>query len=104
MSRNQRIHNALSAKLKPEVLKIKNESNQHHVPEGSETHFKIIAVSTSFISLNRVTRHRLVNSLIAEEFKLGLHALSLHLYTPAEWEQQGAIPDSPRCRNGMRHG
>jgi 23S rRNA-/tRNA-specific pseudouridylate synthase len=88
MSRNLRIHNALSEKLKPEALIVENESNQHNVPEDAETHFKIVTVSRQFTNLSRIERHRLVNAIVAEEFQSGLHALSLHLYTPQEWEKK----------------
>jgi BolA protein len=104
MSRNSRIHNALSKKLKLDILTIENESNRHHVPDGSETHFKIVAVSGDFLNLNRIERHRKINALLQEEFNMGLHALSLHLFTPDEWAKKNAIPASPNCRNGKRHG
>jgi len=102
MSRKQRIHDLLFTQFKPEVLLVENESNRHHVPEGSETHFKIVVVSENFKHLNRIARHRQVNTLIAPEFTVGLHALSLHLYTPAEWQHQAGLgaPSSPACRNG----
>ena len=101
MSRTQRIHDALSVQLKPETLFIDDESHRHHVPTGMETHFKVVAVSTQFENLSRVARHRMINSLLAPEFTTGLHALSLHLYTPIEWLQQpGGVPASPACRGG----
>ncbi len=104
MSRKQRIHDALSMELKPVSLTIENESNRHHVPAGSETHFKVIAVSNQFEHLNRVARHRLVNHLLQDEFSTGLHALSLHLYTPSEWQEKTKdVPNSPACRDGRRH-
>ena len=104
MSRKQRINHALLQELKPDTLFIEDESHRHSVPEGAESHFKITAVGKIFEPLNRVARHRLVNALVAGEFAQGLHALSLHLYTPAEWlKQQAATPNSPACRGGSRH-
>lgn len=101
MSRLQRMNDALSHKLKPDTLTIENESSNHHVPINSETHFKIIAVSTQFNTLSRISRHRLVNSILSNEFATGLHALSLHLYTPGEWLQKtNNIPHSPACHDG----
>ncbi len=105
MSRKQRIHDALSLKLKPDTLIIDDESHRHHVPAGAETHFKIVAVSSLFENLGRVARHRLINTSVASEFKTGLHALSLHLYTPSEWLQKTTnVPASPACRDGKQHG
>ena len=104
MSRQQRIHDALSAELKPSTLTIENESNQHNVPANSETHFKIVAVSTCFNTLPRVSRHRLINNVLAAEWASDLHALSLHLYTPEEWsKKQTAVLASPKCRNARKN-
>ena len=84
MSRQQRIHDALSETLKPDCLLIENESSHHQVPTGSETHFKVIVVTAEFNDRRPIARHRLINTLLAQEFNSGLHALSLHLYTPIE--------------------
>ncbi len=104
MSRKQRIYNALSGELKPDSLLIEDESHRHQVPPGAETHFKVIAVSTIFESLNRVARHRLINTILATEFMTGLHALSLHLYTPSEWLQKTTgVPASPVCHKAKNN-
>lgn len=101
MTREQRIIALLSEHLQPVFLEVLNESNNHHVPAGSETHFKITMAAAKFRELSLVERHRLINTLLAKEFKQGLHALSLHLYTP---EEQKPSPQSPACRDGYRHG
>lgn len=104
MSRQQRLHDAFSMHLEPIFLNIENETHQHSVPEGAESHFKVLIVSPTFQSLNRVARHRLVNHLIQHEFETGLHALSLHLYTPEEWERKDTpVQASPTCKGGSRH-
>jgi stress-induced morphogen len=49
--------------------------------------FAVALVSPSFTGKSAIQRHRLVNSLLKEEFDtMGLHALSLRLKTPEEWE------------------
>jgi len=102
MSRAQRLNHALSTALKPELLHIENESNHHQVPPGSESHFKITIVASQFKSLTRIARHRLVNAIVAAEFKTGLHALTLSLYTPDEWEQSKPdIMPSPPCQRAL---
>lgn len=104
MSRVQRIHDILSTELTPSLLDIKDESHQHSVPKNSESHFNILIVSEYFNDLNRISRHRKVNQLIHDEFSKGLHALSLHLYSPKEWaEKASAIQDSPACLGGSLH-
>lgn len=103
-SRQLRIYNALFAQLKPETLIVENESHSHNVPEGSETHFKITAVSDTFESKPRLARHREVLEKLKPEFATGLHALSLHLYTKDEWlKRHGQTQASPPCRDGMHH-
>jgi BolA protein len=104
MSRYQRLQDILSTHLSPTELAIDDETRQHSVPAGSESHFKILIVSESFHSLTRIARHRLVNQLVSQEFNNGLHALSLHLYTPTEWEQKNApVRSSPSCKGGSHY-
>lgn len=105
MNRKQRIEKTISAQLTLQHIFIEDESGHHSVPKGSESHFKVILVSDEFVSLNRVKRHRLINHLLKEEFSQGLHALSLHLYTPEEWKRihQDSLK-SPDCLGGSRHG
>ncbi len=103
MLRAQRLDHALSTALKPDLLRIENESNRHQVPPGSETHFKLIIVSSEFNQLTRIARHRLVNSIIAKEFESGLHALTLSLHTPTEWSKQSdQILESPLCQHAKK--
>lgn len=104
MTRKSRIEQTLLTHLQPQHLDVINESDKHHVPKGSETHFKLILVSSRFQDLSRIARHQLIYGLLADELKHGLHALSLHLSTPAEWQaQQQSVPASPACRDGYRH-
>ena len=101
MNRKQRIEDSLSYHLNSVFLEVIDESRNHHVPEGSETHFKVVIVSPQFQSLSRVERHRLINKLLDSELKNGLHALSMHLHTPAEWDsKQKLVPASPNCLDG----
>lgn len=99
MQVQHRIEEVLRAALAPEVLRVENESGSHNVPPGSETHFKVIVVSDRFVELSRIQRHRRVNQLLAEQLAGPVHALALHLYAPAEW-QEGGAPDSPPCLGG----
>lgn len=102
MSRQSRIEDVLSTALSPDYLQVEDESHQHNVPEGAESHFKVTIASSEFAAMNRVGRHRAVNRLLADEFSGGLHALALHTYTPDEWAAQGGSPHSPPCLGGGR--
>ncbi|MBA2657948.1 MAG: BolA family transcriptional regulator [Tatlockia sp.] len=105
MSRQQRINLLISEELTPSFLLVENESFMHHVPKDAETHFKLTIVSEKFNDLSKVARHRLVNKLLMEELSLGLHALSLHLFTAEEWQTANQnTAKSPACRDGFRHG
>lgn len=102
MLRKNRIEELINQELVPVYLNVEDESANHHVPEGAQTHFKITVVSSRFIDLPRIARHRLLNQLLKEEFELGLHALSMHLFTPDEWEGRNkTVLQSPACKGGF---
>ena len=85
-----------------EVLQVINESRQHAVPPGSETHFKVIMVSAAFIDVSVVKRHQAVYAALAQHWSDGLHALALHTYTPDEWQlSMQSVPASPQCLGGQ---
>jgi len=101
MTRRERIKAKLESALSPVHLEVIDESHMHSVPEGAESHFKVVAVSERFAEHKLVGRHRMVNREMREEFESGLHALALHTWTPDEWfEKGGATPDSPQCMGG----
>ena len=86
------------------VMMVENDSHKHNVPPNSETHFKVTLVSAAFDGQGRVKRHQSIYGLLAEELSGGVHALALHLYTPAEWAESGqAAPESPNCLGGSKH-
>jgi BolA protein len=86
--------------LSPEHLEVINESHMHNVPEGSESHFKVVIVSDAFKDKMLIARHRLVNKALEEELKGGIHALALHTMTMEEWFKKGNAPESPPCLGG----
>ncbi len=97
------IYDKVVGALAPIHLEVINESHQHSVPKNSETHFKVIAVTAAFEETSRIQRHRQLNELLAEELQAGVHALSLQLFTPTEWESRGGqIPKSPPCLGGSK--
>jgi BolA protein len=74
-------------------------------PTGSETHFKVIVVSTKFNEARTpIAKHRLVNNVLKEEVAGPVHALSIVAMTPEKWQdhlQKGkSIGASPSCRGG----
>ncbi len=100
-----RIQSSIEAKLaerfQPDHLEVVNESGNHNVPPGSESHFKVVLVAGEFDGKRALARHRLVNQALAEELAGPVHALAIHTYTEAEWRQRfGAAPLSPPCLGG----
>ncbi len=87
MSVKERITNAL-ATLAPSQLEILDESERHHGhagwKEGGETHFRVRIVSPAFAGKTRLERHRMVNALVADEFRGRLHAFALDAKAPGE--------------------
>lgn len=100
----QSIEHKLADAFSSELMRVENESHMHNVPPNSETHFKVTLVSTSFAGQGKVKRHQAVYGVLAEEMSGGVHALTLHLYTPGEWTAAGfEAPDSPNCMGGSRN-
>lgn len=103
--RSQRLSDKLTQALTPVFLHIEDESGNHSVPEGSESHFKVVVVSSKFEGTSKLQRHQKVYGVLGEEFKTGLHALSIRAYTEAEWdkEKQHGGYDSPHCLGGTKN-
>lgn len=101
----QRIEAALADAFALDHLEVRNESGQHNVPPGSETHFKVVLVGAAFEGQLRIKRHRSVNAVLAAELAGPVHALSIHAYTLAEWQRRhGNAPLSPPCHGGEQTG
>ena len=96
------IEEKLLAAFSPLYLDVINESNNHNVPPGSESHFKVTIVTNSFEDERLIKRHRAVNKVLAEELAEKIHALALHTYTEKEWQDYYAdnTPLSPNCLGG----
>jgi len=100
----QEIEQQLQQQLSPLHLEVLNESHQHSVPPNSETHFKVILVSAAFDGKRKVARHQQVYAALAAQLEGPVHALALHTYTPAEWQQrQQEAPASPQCLGGSKN-
>ena len=102
MSIASTIEKKLLSAFSPLHLDVINESNNHNVPPGSESHFKVTIVSSDFEDERLIKRHRAVNSVLAEELAEKIHALALHTYTEKEWHDYYAenTPLSPNCLGG----
>lgn len=94
----KKIINSLNENFKLASLKIVNESFMHNVPEGSESHFKIVIVSDNFIRKSLIQRHKEIYKALGEIMN-DIHALSIHAFDNMEFELNPMILDSPQCAN-----
>ena len=103
MNRRERIEDTLAQHLSLLHLEVQDESHGHNVPDGAESHFKVVAVSEAFADKRLIQRHRMINELVANEFDQGMHALAIHVYTQAEWQERfNQAPMSPPCAGGEK--
>jgi BolA protein len=90
MSVSAQIRDILTQNLAPLSLKIKDESHKHEGHAGhdrrGESHFRIEIVSAAFDGKTRPERHRIVYSLLEEQIKNRIHALSILALSPSEQE------------------
>lgn len=82
------IERKLTEALAPTRLEVVDDSGRHaghagHRP-GGESHFSVRVVSAAFAGKSRVERHRMVNSVLADELAGPVHALQVSAQTPEE--------------------
>lgn len=51
---------------------------------GTSDHWKVLVVSVAFHGKSHLERHRMINTLFAQELKGPIHALTMDLVTPDE--------------------
>jgi len=88
MTARDTIAKKLTDALHPESLSVVDESHLHeghagHRP-GGETHFRVHIVSRAFEGKSRVERHRMINTILADDLAGRVHALTLKALTPGE--------------------
>ena len=88
-----RMYNSIIKKLsmlKPAELVVEDESHKHagHAgmdgSEAVESHFNVRIIADCFEGLGLVQRHKMIYTLLDEEMKGGIHALSIYSKTPTE--------------------
>ena len=83
MNRKQRIDKILSKNFHDFLIEIIDNSNLHqghnNFTGNDETHIKIILTKKNKITINRLYIHKLINNLLEEEFKSGLHSLEIKI-------------------------
>ena len=83
MNRKQRIAKLLLKKFDNFLLEIIDNSNLHighnNFDGKNETHIKIILTNKNNDSLNKLSIHRMINNLLEDEFKNGLHSIEIKI-------------------------
>jgi stress-induced morphogen len=102
--RSERIERRVRDVFAPVHLDVRDDSGQHAVPKGSESHWALLIVSGAFEGLSRVARHRAVYGALSDELTSGVHALKLETFTPAEWAAKGSVEasEAPLCLGGSK--
>lgn len=81
LPRKDRLYRHLKNVFSPQFLEVTNESHHHASHSGSpktgESHYKVCIQAAFFKGLSLKDIHRHINDAVAEEFKTGLHALSI---------------------------
>lgn len=97
MSNEKNIKTKLESEYRPIHMDLINESHLHrghaHGHLGEDSHFKLLLVSTVFTGKSRVQRQQLIHKTLAEELAGPLHALTMKLLSPEEWN---ALPPTSR--------
>lgn len=94
----------LRAAFSPLHLEVRDESDGHSVPRGSESHARVVLVWSGFEGHRLIARHRMVNEAASPVLAAGLHALAIEALTPSEWSARGGVvAESPACLGGGAH-
>jgi BolA protein len=88
MNLESQMRQKLMISLQPTRLDVVNESHLHaghrSSPGTGESHFRLLIVSEAFSGKSRIERHRIVNHLLSDELRSGLHALTIKACAPDE--------------------
>jgi len=84
--RVEKIRQALTARLAPVELVIRDDSAAHagHAGAREGGHFSVLVVSEQFAGRTRMQRHQLVYAAVADLMRTDIHALRIQARTPQE--------------------
>ncbi|MBF0288879.1 MAG: BolA/IbaG family iron-sulfur metabolism protein [SAR324 cluster bacterium] len=101
MTVQKQIEAKLETAFSPTYLNVQNESSQHNVPPGSESHFKVIVVSEQFEKKRLMEQHQQIHQVLKEELAGPVHALSIQTSCPSKWNKgEQKVYESPPCLGG----
>ena len=92
MSLADQIKQKLEKALEIDHIEVINESHKHAGHAGDdgsgESHFHLIVLSQSFVNQSRIQRQRTINTILKTELQNKIHALSMKLLTPQEYNNE----------------
>ena len=90
-ARVERIRSRLEQGLAPNCLELIDDSAAHAGHAGALErgggHYSAVIVSESFVGKTLVERHRLVYLALGDLMQTDVHAFSMKVYTPDEFER-----------------
>jgi stress-induced morphogen len=93
------VEDILKIEFTPTHLEVINESGNHNVPAGSESHFRVVVVSEKFVEVKLLERHKMVNKALFEMLRTKIHALAIVAKTPEQWGKAKSTGQSPVCHS-----
>jgi BolA protein len=90
-NRTQTIDKLIREQLKPDYLKITDDSVKHAGHRGAVSgggHYIVTVVSEAFEGKVLMEQHRMVNEILKELFQTEIHALALNTFAPSQWKQR----------------
>ncbi len=81
----KKINNSINVHYINIIDESPNHAGHHFVSHSATSHIKLIIVSDDFSEMSSLARHKLVYKILENEIKL-IHAISLNLYTQAEYQ------------------
>ena len=85
------IQSRIEHALRIEHISVRDDSHKHagHAGNpGGAGHYNVTVVSDDFKDKSRIQRHQMIYALFQDMIPARIHALSLKLYTPQEYENR----------------
>lgn len=92
----QQIEQKLINAFDPIHLEVIDESHEHKMPRGSQTHFSAVVVSEYFMGKTRIERHKKVYRALLQELDGLIKAFTVLTYDPRQWQgKECSLPLPP---------
>ena len=83
MNRTKRIKDIIEKNFNEFIISVSDDSLAHkghnNFNGNEETHIIIVLKKKFNLDINRLEIHKKINTLLSEEFKIGLHALQIKI-------------------------